>query len=265
MQDFDSYINATKQTINKIDLMKKEQIKYRNTQSDKFSKYNKIVYVVLAILLVVFTFLFNYLFFKNNDPVVYITNTGECYHADGCRYLYSSIPIALSEAKTRYRACSICNPNVTASNNYWAAFFISLAVCIVLLILIKYILNKYEDKQIDDFNLKTDNEILNLIKLIKIPTQEEAKALCNVPDNIVLDKDYNPIGDDFTVYYSSNSSKVYHCSKNCSSAYYKSNIIDVLDKRSCEKCSKNNDVDEWIKKLSILKKQINNIKNILNN
>jgi competence protein ComEC len=43
---------------------------------------------------------------------VYITETGECYHRAGCRYLsHSKIAISLKDAKARgYRPCSVCDP-----------------------------------------------------------------------------------------------------------------------------------------------------------
>ena len=42
---------------------------------------------------------------------VYVTRTGSKYHRSGCRYLRrSKIPIALSAAKLRYGACSVCRP-----------------------------------------------------------------------------------------------------------------------------------------------------------
>lgn len=42
---------------------------------------------------------------------VYVTNTGKKYHRDGCRYLSQSrIPISLSDAKSGYGPCSVCNP-----------------------------------------------------------------------------------------------------------------------------------------------------------
>ena len=43
---------------------------------------------------------------------VYITETGECYHRAGCRYLsHSKIPISLKDAKAQgYRPCSVCDP-----------------------------------------------------------------------------------------------------------------------------------------------------------
>jgi hypothetical protein len=45
------------------------------------------------------------------DTIVYVTNTGACYHRDTCIYLRrSKIPMALSEAKKQYRPCSKCNP-----------------------------------------------------------------------------------------------------------------------------------------------------------
>lgn len=42
---------------------------------------------------------------------VFITKTGAKYHRDGCRYLSKSrIPISLSDAKSGYTPCSVCNP-----------------------------------------------------------------------------------------------------------------------------------------------------------
>lgn len=42
---------------------------------------------------------------------VYVTETGEKYHSDGCQYLSKSqISIDLSEAKRSYSPCSKCNP-----------------------------------------------------------------------------------------------------------------------------------------------------------
>ena len=41
---------------------------------------------------------------------VYLTKTGEKYHAAGCRHLSKSrIPISLAEAKRRYTPCSVCS------------------------------------------------------------------------------------------------------------------------------------------------------------
>ncbi len=45
------------------------------------------------------------------EITVYVTRSGKCYHRAGCRYLSKSkIPMPLSEAKKRYRPCSVCNP-----------------------------------------------------------------------------------------------------------------------------------------------------------
>jgi len=42
---------------------------------------------------------------------VFVTKTGAKYHRDGCRYLSKSkIPISLSDAKSGYGPCSVCNP-----------------------------------------------------------------------------------------------------------------------------------------------------------
>jgi len=48
----------------------------------------------------------------SGGTTVYVTDTGECYHRKGCRYLSSSrIAMKLSSAKADgYRACSVCDP-----------------------------------------------------------------------------------------------------------------------------------------------------------
>ncbi|WP_448517744.1 thermonuclease family protein [Pseudothermotoga sp.] len=49
---------------------------------------------------------------SSSAVIVYITDTGNKYHRDGCRYLsQSKIPITLEEAKKRgYEPCTVCNP-----------------------------------------------------------------------------------------------------------------------------------------------------------
>lgn len=46
------------------------------------------------------------------NTTVYVTNTGEKYHASSCRYLAKSkIPISLADAKARgYEPCKVCRP-----------------------------------------------------------------------------------------------------------------------------------------------------------
>lgn len=47
----------------------------------------------------------------NGDVLVYVTNTGECYHRDGCPYLKSRIEMALENAvSSGYYGCSRCSP-----------------------------------------------------------------------------------------------------------------------------------------------------------
>ena len=46
---------------------------------------------------------------QNKSITVYITESGEKYHSDGCRYLKKSkIPISLDNAKAGYVPCSVC-------------------------------------------------------------------------------------------------------------------------------------------------------------
>lgn len=48
----------------------------------------------------------------SGDMIVYVTKTGECYHAEGCSCLKKSkIETTLQEAvDDGYRACKKCNP-----------------------------------------------------------------------------------------------------------------------------------------------------------
>jgi competence protein ComEC len=49
---------------------------------------------------------------SDGKGTVYVTESGECYHLGGCRYLsHSKIPISLKDAKAQgYRPCSVCDP-----------------------------------------------------------------------------------------------------------------------------------------------------------
>jgi uncharacterized protein YgiM (DUF1202 family) len=41
--------------------------------------------------------------------IVYVTNTGDCYHKEGCGSLWNSkIPMSLEDAEKNYRPCSKC-------------------------------------------------------------------------------------------------------------------------------------------------------------
>lgn len=46
----------------------------------------------------------------DNDPVVYITNTGSKYHTSGCRMLKSKIETHLSAVRGTYGPCGVCHP-----------------------------------------------------------------------------------------------------------------------------------------------------------
>jgi hypothetical protein len=61
----------------------------------------------LLLLVTIFSLLLGNLF----SQTVYVTKTGQKYHADGCRYLSrSKFAIDLTDACKKYTACSVCNP-----------------------------------------------------------------------------------------------------------------------------------------------------------
>ena len=68
----------------------------------------------------------NAMFYRHEEPLVYVTNTGECYHSFGCHYLKSVNPIGLEQAKEKgYRSCSYCHgeaQSVIEVNEYGKSF-----------------------------------------------------------------------------------------------------------------------------------------------
>lgn len=57
---------------------------------------------------------------KKDSLTVYVTNSGECFHIDGCRSLrHSRYAITYAQAKARnLRPCSICKPMIYINNYY---------------------------------------------------------------------------------------------------------------------------------------------------
>lgn len=48
---------------------------------------------------------------EDQTILVYVTDTGSKYHAEGCQYLSQScIPMDLEEAQKSYEPCSKCHP-----------------------------------------------------------------------------------------------------------------------------------------------------------
>lgn len=84
---------------------------------------------------------------RHDEPLVYITRTGDKFHSADCGYLRSSaIPIGKIEAINKgYVACSRCGGKSVATitvNNYGSSFGISIIIVASLFSLI-IILNKY--------------------------------------------------------------------------------------------------------------------------
>lgn len=79
------------------------------------------VTILIPIILFVCMQLFSDVSFARKVPdetVVYVTDTGECYHRSGCSYLQSSNRLSIKEAvQSGYRACSRCNPGVPAGDS----------------------------------------------------------------------------------------------------------------------------------------------------
>lgn len=78
-----------------------------------------IIYVSKALILLSIVLLFCTLigtlnvYADNGDTIVHVTNTGKCYHREGCRYLKSDNEVTLYEAvKDNKRPCEVCKPPI---------------------------------------------------------------------------------------------------------------------------------------------------------
>lgn len=116
---------------------------YTHTLNGFESRSKKIVMVsVILLLSIFFTSFFNERFFSYTDFVVYVTDTGECYHYEGCRYLLSKNKKSLSKAKKTYRKCSFCSSNGAKKevfDDYFTSAVTGFAVSFLIYWIIYYI------------------------------------------------------------------------------------------------------------------------------
>jgi len=128
---------------------------------------------------IIFIFLFGFFFILpmpsyayNEDFIVCVTKTGDCYHLDKCSYLKSKIEMTLEQAiNAGYRACSRCDPPTLTDMNV--------------------VLNKYssdyweevEEKHI--LSLESENEELeNEVRKLKSEAYVSEKEYYNLQRNV---------------------------------------------------------------------------------
>lgn len=102
--------------------------------------------IICFTIIIALTFAINNIF-KHEEPLVYVTRTGEKYHSSSCGYLWaSSIPKGLNVAKKAgYTACSRCGGKASGTiiiNNYEASFCISVLIMCAFVFLGFKIYNK---------------------------------------------------------------------------------------------------------------------------
>ena len=157
----------------------------------------KIILIAIAaiIFLILGTLLFNELFFKHEEGLVFITNTGDRYHNINCSYLLSMNPIGIEQAKARgYTACARCGGVATGRievNNYWASFAIAVAVLLLLCFIIFIISSKHEEKR----SIPSQSDNVNAISLNRInkETQSLNTKISEVPPREQHSYTYLPI------------------------------------------------------------------------
>ena len=105
------------------------------TKNNKFNEIDKKIIksiIVAVIFLIIGTVVINESFLKEEQGLVYVTNTGEKYHSYDCHYLKSVNAIGKNEAEKRgYAECSYCNGKYAETvvvNHYGVAFGFSFVI-----------------------------------------------------------------------------------------------------------------------------------------
>ncbi len=78
-----------------------------------FTKKTFFLFSILFVLIFAVLFPLSASHANNGEEIVYITDTGDHYHTEGCRYLYSKHETTLLSAVRRgYTPCSQCHPPI---------------------------------------------------------------------------------------------------------------------------------------------------------
>lgn len=85
----------------------------------------------------------------HEEPCVYVTKTGDCYHSKSCHYLYSSRAIGIEVAKGKgYRACSQCGGrSVGTIRVHNTAVAVLVSFMVVSGVMLCIVLNKEKGKR----------------------------------------------------------------------------------------------------------------------
>lgn len=111
-----------------------------------------IIAVIVSVALF-FALLFSVFTDEIETYTCYVTNTGECYHAEGCYYLKSYNETTVYEAKGKYRACSRCNPikekykTTIIERNYAASVAISIVSGFIVYFVSAVLIEKARKKE----------------------------------------------------------------------------------------------------------------------
>lgn len=118
--------------------------------NDSKKKILKMVIIFLSVTIIL-TLLLNALFFKHEEELVYVTDTGDCYHSYDCSYLRSVNQIGIEQAKKQgYRMCSRCGGeayDIIIVDNYLAAGAIAVLIEIFGVLTYGFYLTKKEASQ----------------------------------------------------------------------------------------------------------------------
>lgn len=257
-----------------------------NKALNKVEKKYKIIKITLVIFMIIFCVFFvffsNYLLFEVlglntvekkvnvSTNIVYITDTGDCYHSSDCSWLFSSTEVTIEYAMIKgYRKCSKCHPgfqNVvyfSKESNYEASIIISLIISFIIYLIIWF---KIDGKNYDSIvllnNIYKENKCKVLSSIDEYLNFENIKKICGVPDDIELDNNFLPNGEEYYCYVSKNGQK-YHSLSNCGGYFLnKLHIFKTEGYTKCKKCGKDITIPKWYYNYLELKSIIKRIEDI---
>jgi len=201
------------------------------------------------------------------SPIVYITDTGDCYHSSDCSWLFSKHATTLAQAKAMgLTACQHCHPGTNGyktvtEGNFGLSLAISFIACLFLLFYPVLSLFSF----IDD---KTSLRVKNYEKVIDDKAKEQSpyitinsvRKACGVPDDVRFNERYIPTNDKYFV-YAAITGKYYHSNPVCKkgSNLIRMSIFEIRDKEPCPICGKEIIIPKWYKDFMFL---INKLKSI---
>lgn len=280
--NYNDVISLCNGNIDKISLLKTKQEKEISKNDNYCNVVKKIFFVLFLIVCLICTIFIDRIFLvithdvgyvHNSSPedIVYITNTGNCYHSIGCGSLYSSrIPIDIRVAVSRgFRECERCRPGREYSISFTDYFMFSKYTYVALIIscfmifiiygsVSEIVSTRYRKKEITIRAFYKEKISVILMDFDTIIGSLDFKTLCSVPVDVDVDQNLLPLDNSYFSYISQ-SGRCYHSISQCK-GYIRKHSFLCTEYEKCSLCGKDIYIPDWYNRYKDLMKLINQVK-----